>query len=164
MRNVVGGNLMRIRTARGMDRIDVADKLGVSVKTIGNWERGDRDPSSADLIRLAKIYDVPPAELLGHIESEVDNKQTYIVPTNDTSMSPEILPGDVLTISNNAEPSDGDLVLATENTSKKSLIRRLYHYGQMIALLAVNQSIAPIHYQKDGYTIVGKVTDLNRKV
>lgn len=164
MRNVVGHNLMRVRAARGMDRIDVADKLGVSVKTIGNWERGDRDPSSADLIRLAKIYDVPPAELLGHIDSAVDNKQTYIVPTNDNSMSPEILPGDVLTISNSAEPSDGDIVLAEDNNSKRSFIRRMYRYEQMIALLAVNSSIAPIHDQKKDYTIIGKVTDLNRKV
>lgn len=164
MRNVVSHNLIRVRTARGMDRIDVADKLGVSVKTIGNWERGDRDPSSADLLRLAEIYDVPPSELLGHISSDVDNKQTYIVPTNDNSMSPEILPGDVLTISNGTEPSDGDLVLVTNNNTKQSLIRRLYRYGKMISLLAVNSSVAPIHDQKKDITIVGKVTDLSRKV
>lgn len=163
MRNVIGDNLKRIRQLRGIDRVDVAEKLGVSIKTIGNWERGDRDPSSADILKLAKIYDVPTAELVGHIDSPIDNRFLYIIPDGDISMSPEIIPGDELTISKIEKPKDGDLVLI-ESPHHDGLIRRLYHYGKMLSLLAVNSSVAPITGQPDSVSIKGKVIELKRKV
>lgn len=163
MANIIKGNLKEIRKRRGLQQIDIAEKMGVSVKTISNWETGVRDPSTSNVIRLAEVLDVPPVELIGHIESPVDDSRTYVM--QDDSMSPEIMPGDVLTISRSEKPTDGDLVLVEQKDNEgkiMSLIRRLYAYQHMLSLLAVNPSVPPIMGHKT--EIKGRVTKLERKI
>ena len=42
----------------------VAEALGVSRQAVSKWEKGTSDPSTANLIALAKLYGVSPEELL----------------------------------------------------------------------------------------------------
>ena len=42
----------------------VAEALGVSRQAVSKWENGASDPSTANLIALAKLYGVSPEELL----------------------------------------------------------------------------------------------------
>ncbi len=46
----------------------VAESIGVSRQAVSKWERGAADPSTANLIALAKLFDVPAAELLREAE------------------------------------------------------------------------------------------------
>ena len=45
----------------------VAEHLGVSRQAVSKWESGTSDPSTANLLALAKLYDIPPEELLRSI-------------------------------------------------------------------------------------------------
>ena len=45
----------------------VAERLGVSRQAVSKWESGTSDPSTANLLALAKLYDIPPEELLRSI-------------------------------------------------------------------------------------------------
>lgn len=42
----------------------VAETLGVSRQSVSKWENGSSDPSTSNLIALAKLYKISPEELL----------------------------------------------------------------------------------------------------
>ena len=42
----------------------VADSLGVSRQAVSKWENGSSDPSTANLLALAKLFDISAEELL----------------------------------------------------------------------------------------------------
>lgn len=48
----------------GMTQEFVAESLGVSRQAVSKWERGASDPSTSNLIELARLYGVPAEELL----------------------------------------------------------------------------------------------------
>jgi transcriptional regulator with XRE-family HTH domain len=49
---------------------DAADVLGISERTLSAWLRGERQPSTSHLMKLAKFYEVNPA----HLDTDVDYK------------------------------------------------------------------------------------------
>lgn len=46
----------------------VADALGVSRQAVSKWESGKSDPSTTNLIALAKLFGIPPEDLLREIK------------------------------------------------------------------------------------------------
>lgn len=48
----------------------VAESIGVSRQAVSKWETGAADPSTANLLALAKLYGVSPEELLRSVQSE----------------------------------------------------------------------------------------------
>ena len=46
----------------------VAEKLGVSRQAVSKWESGAAEPSTSNLIKVAHLYGVDPAELLREVE------------------------------------------------------------------------------------------------
>lgn len=52
-------SLMKLRVLRGISQQQLAERLGVSRKTVGEWERGDRVPSIRRLLPLAEALGVP---------------------------------------------------------------------------------------------------------
>ncbi|UWF56187.1 helix-turn-helix domain-containing protein [Staphylococcus hyicus] len=46
------------RQIRGMTQQEVADKLGISSKTVVHWEKDTTDLSNVTIYALAKLYDV----------------------------------------------------------------------------------------------------------
>lgn len=46
------------RQVRGMTQQEVADKLGVSNKTIVHWEKDTTNLSNVTIYALAKLYDI----------------------------------------------------------------------------------------------------------
>ena len=59
------GTLRRLRQERGLSLKKVAERLGVHFTTVSSWERGRSAPPYDTLARLARVYGVPLAELLG---------------------------------------------------------------------------------------------------
>lgn len=45
----------------------VADALGVSRQAVSKWETGTSDPSTSNLIALAKLFKISPEELLNEV-------------------------------------------------------------------------------------------------
>ena len=50
----------------------VAETIGVSRQAVSKWETGAADPSTANLLALARLYGVSPEELLRNAQSGED--------------------------------------------------------------------------------------------
>jgi len=46
----------------------VAERLGVSRQAVSKWESGASDPSTSNLLALAKLFGVPAEDLLREVE------------------------------------------------------------------------------------------------
>ena len=64
----LGEVLKRRRTECRMTQEFVAEALGVSRQAVSKWESGASDPSTANLIALAKLFGSTPEELLKEIQ------------------------------------------------------------------------------------------------
>ena len=68
VRKSLGEALKEHRTACKMTQEFVAEHLGVSRQAVSKWENGTSDPSTANLLALAKLYEVSAEELLNQIK------------------------------------------------------------------------------------------------
>ena len=64
----LGEVLKRRRTECKMTQEFVAEALGVSRQAVSKWESGRSDPSTTNLLALAKLFGVRPEELLQEAE------------------------------------------------------------------------------------------------
>ncbi len=46
----------------------VAEKIGVSRQAVSKWESGAAEPSTSNLIKVARLYGVDPADLLREVK------------------------------------------------------------------------------------------------
>ena len=60
----MGEVLKKYRTDNKMTQEFVAESLGVSRQAVSKWEQGTSEPSTSNMIALAKLYGVTPEELL----------------------------------------------------------------------------------------------------
>ena len=65
----LGEALKARRTAAGYTQEYVAETLGVSRQAVSKWENGTSDPSTANLMALAKLYGLSVDELLKQAET-----------------------------------------------------------------------------------------------
>ena len=59
-----GDKIAQMRKENNLTQEQLADLLGVSRQSVSKWENGSADPSTANLIALARLYGVDPGELL----------------------------------------------------------------------------------------------------
>ena len=64
VRKSLGEALKEHRTKCKMTQEFVAEHLGVSRQAVSKWENGTSDPSTANLLALAKLYGISAEELL----------------------------------------------------------------------------------------------------
>lgn len=62
---MVGDNIKKIRTDRGMTQSYIADKLNVSDKTISSWEKNRTEPNMAYVEMLADVFSCRKSEIIG---------------------------------------------------------------------------------------------------
>ena len=48
----------------------VAEALGVSRQAVSKWENGTADPSTSNLLKLAKLYGISPEDLIRAVQPE----------------------------------------------------------------------------------------------
>lgn len=60
-----GDRLKFLREKENMYQSELADKLGLAPSTISMYERGDRDPDTSTLTKIAEIFNVSTDYLLG---------------------------------------------------------------------------------------------------
>ena len=61
---ILAGNLRRLRKAKGLSQDALAFEAGINRTYIGGVERGERNVSLDNIVRLAAALGVTPAELL----------------------------------------------------------------------------------------------------
>ena len=66
----LGEILKAHRAACKMTQEFVAEALGVSRQAVSKWESGASDPSTANLIAIAKLYEVSAEEILRKVRKE----------------------------------------------------------------------------------------------
>lgn len=57
--------IFELRLEKGMSRQELADKLHISVRLVGYWEKGERECSLDMLIKIANILDTDINYLIG---------------------------------------------------------------------------------------------------
>lgn len=78
--------LSELRIARGMTQKQLAEHLGVTIRTITNYENGSREPNIGILIELADIFSIPIDYLVGRTDDtapEVDTASSRISVKDD---------------------------------------------------------------------------------
>ena len=68
--------LKQARKENGYSQADLADALGVDIKTVGNWERGKTLPDIEQLWKCAKALNTDPNDLLGWYEEHPEDRPT----------------------------------------------------------------------------------------
>lgn len=68
MKRSLGEQIRDSRMKCKMTQEFVAESLGVSRQAVSKWESDLSDPSTTNLIALAKLFNIPIAELIGIIE------------------------------------------------------------------------------------------------
>ena len=58
------------RTRCKMTQEFVAERLGISRQAVSKWESGASDPSTSNLLALAKLFEISAEELLGGIQED----------------------------------------------------------------------------------------------
>lgn len=66
----LGETLKEHRTRCQMTQEFVAESLGVSRQAVSKWESGKSDPSTSNLLALAKLYGVSAEELLAAVDPQ----------------------------------------------------------------------------------------------
>ena len=63
----LGEALKKRRIENNMTQEFVAENLGVTRQSVSKWENGTTDPSTSNLLALAKLYNISAEELLKNI-------------------------------------------------------------------------------------------------
>ncbi len=76
--NQLGKNIARYRRKKGLSQEKVSEYMGVSRQAVTKWESNISKPSSDNLIKLAKLFDVSADVLLGNDESKNVSDDTKV--------------------------------------------------------------------------------------
>lgn len=75
IRRSLAETLKEHRTRCKMTQEFVAEAVGVSRQAVSKWENGTSDPSTANLLQLAKLYGVAPEELLNAVSDDAEPEE-----------------------------------------------------------------------------------------
>ena len=69
-----------LREKKGMSQRELAEKLGVSTMAISNYELGKRNPDIDTILKIARIFDVSVAYLIGEVnDSKKDRGELKLI-------------------------------------------------------------------------------------
>ena len=60
----LGQRIQALRKEKGLSQEALGEALGVSRQAVSKWESGASDPSTSNLLALAKLYGVSAEDLL----------------------------------------------------------------------------------------------------
>jgi transcriptional regulator with XRE-family HTH domain len=68
MKKNLGETIKAHRIRCGMTQEFLAEQMGVSRQAVSKWESGKSEPSTSNLLMLAKLFKISPEELLREVE------------------------------------------------------------------------------------------------
>lgn len=88
-----GGNLRKLREARGLSQEELARRMGhARPSTVQSWEKNRRRPRPAAIQALAERLDCSVIELLNEVPSDYDTLRGDGPPVTDTPGEPSLTP------------------------------------------------------------------------
>ena len=64
----IGERIQTLRKAGGLSQEELAGRTGVSRQAVSKWESGASEPSTSNLLALAKLFEISAEELLRGVE------------------------------------------------------------------------------------------------
>ena len=65
---ILAEKIIQLRKKNGISQQELADKLDVSRQAVSKWESGASDPSTTNLMALAKLFGVTAEEILKEVK------------------------------------------------------------------------------------------------
>ena len=62
-------NIKKYRKSMNLTQEELAEAFGVTVGAVSKWESGASDPSTSNLIALAKLFNISAEELLKEVQA-----------------------------------------------------------------------------------------------
>ena len=110
----IANRLVEMRKEKGLSQEALAEKLGISRQAVSKWERAESSPDTANLITLAKLYNISLDELLNTDQEKFEsgepiekNEKTFDGTTADTGVDTEDSPESVKVGWNGIHIKDG---------------------------------------------------------
>ena len=75
---IIGEQIMKYRTAKGLTQAELAELLDVSRQTVTKWEADDSLPTIPKLIKLASIFNISVDLLLNGEKTQYDKIRDLI--------------------------------------------------------------------------------------
>lgn len=66
----IGQRITQLRTERNMSQNQLAKAMEISRQAVSKWENGTADPSTSNLLKLAKLFGLSPEELIRAVQPE----------------------------------------------------------------------------------------------
>lgn len=80
--------MKELRKQHGETQTDMAERLGVTQRTIANWEAGDRNPDLEMLAKISSVYSVTTDYLLNLTDDPQFEKPATIAARPTAGMEP----------------------------------------------------------------------------
>ena len=65
---ILADKIVRLRKKNGWSQEELAQKMNVSRQAVSKWENGTSDPSTSNLIALAKLFKISAEDLLREVQ------------------------------------------------------------------------------------------------
>ena len=120
---MLGDRIKELRKKSNMSRKELADRMGVSLSTIGMYEQGNRTPDNAKLEMLCEIFGVTLDYLVGR-----KTMQRTLPHTNDIIEAFDLMASDILEhggLMFNGEPIDKSEVERVVEAMRLGMMLRL---------------------------------------
>lgn len=72
----IGSNISGLRKAKKLTQEKLAEKLGVTFQAVSSWERDEYLPETANLLKLAEVFDVPASAIIEDKRGTFKTKET----------------------------------------------------------------------------------------
>lgn len=70
----IGMNIKRLRERAGMTQVELAEKMGLSSKTISSWEIDRTEPKMGKVEQLTRIFGCLKTDIIGN-DTEPEDKE-----------------------------------------------------------------------------------------
>ena len=95
----IANRLVEMRKTKGLSQEALAEQLGISRQAVSKWERAESSPDTANLITLAKLYNISLDELLNTDQEKFESGEpikkdagSFDWSTVDEDIDPEDIP------------------------------------------------------------------------
>ena len=101
----IGDKIMYQRKLKRIKQADLADKIGVSLRTLQRWELGQYFPNTKDISKIAQVLNIPVSELIDTPSENENAPQIQVIPSQSKT-------------SNTQETNTAMAVMTLENGKK----------------------------------------------
>ena len=80
----IGDKIMYQRKLKRIKQADLADKIGVSLRTLQRWELGQYFPNTEDISKIAQVLNVPVADFMDSSSDNENTPQIQVIPSKSS--------------------------------------------------------------------------------